>query len=35
MPAVLEFCGDEFCLFWAICRWIVAMHSFYAGGIWH
>jgi putative oxidoreductase len=27
--------GYEFCLFWAICCWIVAMHSFYAGGIWH
>ena len=27
--------GYEFCLFWAICCWIVAMHSFYAGGLWH
>ena len=27
--------GYEFCLFWAICCWIVAMHSFHAGGIWH
>jgi len=27
--------GYEFCLFWAICCWIVAMHAYYAGGIWH
>ena len=26
--------GYEFCLFWAICCWIVAMHAYYAGGIW-
>jgi hypothetical protein len=26
--------GFEFCLFWAICCWIVAMHAYYAGGIW-
>ena len=26
--------GYEFCLFWAICCWVVAMHSYYAGGIW-
>ena len=26
--------GSEFCLFWAICCWVVAMHSYYAGGIW-
>jgi putative oxidoreductase len=27
--------GYEFCLFWAICCWIVAMHAYYAGGIWN
>jgi putative oxidoreductase len=27
--------GFEFCLFWAICCWIVAMHSYRIGGLWH
>ena len=27
--------GFEFCLFWAICCWVVAMHSYRIGGIWH
>ncbi len=27
--------GYEFCLFWAICCWVVAMHSYRIGGIWH
>ena len=27
--------GYEFCLFWAICCCVVAMHSYYAGGIWN
>ena len=26
--------GYEFCLFWAICCWVVAMHSYRIGGIW-
>ena len=26
--------GYEFCLFWAICCLVVAMHAYYAGGIW-
>jgi putative oxidoreductase len=26
--------GCEFCLFWAICCLVVAMHAYYAGGIW-
>ena len=26
--------GFEFCLFWAICCAVVAMHAYYAGGIW-
>src|SRR5450631_3756597 len=26
--------GFEFCLFWAICCWIVTMQAYYAGGIW-
>jgi putative oxidoreductase len=27
--------GYEFCLFWAICCLVVAMHSYRAGGVWH
>ena len=27
--------GSEFCLFWAICCWVVAMHSYHVGGIWN
>ena len=26
--------GFEFCLFWAICCWIVAMHSYKTAGLW-
>ena len=27
--------GYEFCLFWAICNWIIAMHAYHVGGIWY
>jgi len=27
--------GYEFCLFWAICCWVVAMHSYRTVGLWH
>jgi uncharacterized membrane protein YphA (DoxX/SURF4 family) len=27
--------GYELCLFWAICCWVVAMHAYRAGGLWH
>ena len=27
--------GYEFCLFWAICNWIIAMHVYHVGGIWY
>jgi putative oxidoreductase len=26
--------GYEYCLFWAICNWVVAMHAYHTGGIW-
>ena len=26
--------GYEYCLFWAICCLVVAMHAYHAGGIW-
>jgi putative oxidoreductase len=26
--------GYEYCLFWAICCLVVAMHAYYTGGIW-
>ena len=27
--------GYEFCLFWAICCLVVAMHAYHTGGIWY
>ena len=30
----VEYRRLEYCLFWAICCLVVAMHSYYAGGIW-